>query len=134
MDFNLVPNELLKKIFSYLTTRDAKNISLMSKRMYSLSLERIWSKPTFMLGIMDVNFLKEISNLPIVELCTHDFYCPLNEFIKTIPRLKCLNVNSYIVQHTLEELKGVKIPLNPIIIRLFRILYSQGGVFSTSLA
>ena len=75
--------------------------------MYSLSLE----KPIFMLGILDLDFLKKISHLPITELHTKDFISTLDEIIKIIPSLKCLNVDSFVRDHTLEELKSVKLPM-----------------------
>ena len=116
MDFNLLPNELLKEIISHLAIADAKNLSLTCKRMYSLSLERIWSKPVFKLEALtknlDLEFLKKVSHLPIIEICPRYFKCSLKDISKTIPSLKCLNVEEWFLRrYNLEELDSVEIPM-----------------------
>ena len=67
MDFNVLPNELLKMIISYLDKKDAKYLACASKRMHELTMERIWSKPIFRES-KDLHFLKKISHFPIEEL------------------------------------------------------------------
>ena len=112
MDLNLLPNELLKEIISHLHIRDAKNISLTSKRMRSLALERIWSKPHFRGYLDTVSLLKKVSKFPIRELCTRDFKCSINEIVKTVPSLKSLKLDHdhrYWVGP--KELENIKIPL-----------------------
>ena len=110
MNLNLLPNELLKEIISHLHIKDAKNISLTSKRMRSLALERIWSKPKFN-TVKPLSFLSIISRFPISELCSRHFDCSLNEIIETIPILKALNVDSYKYIVSLKELESIKIPI-----------------------
>ena len=54
MDLDLLPNEILMTIISYLVVKDAKEMSLTSKKMHSLTLSRIWSKPRFKSEILSM--------------------------------------------------------------------------------
>ena len=62
MVFNilLLPNEIINIIVSNLEVKDAKNVSLTSKRMYKLTLSRIWASPRLS-GLIDIEHLKQIS-------------------------------------------------------------------------
>ena len=92
MDFDLLPNELLHTIISYLDIKSAKQMSLASKKMHSLALSRIWSKPRFSWSPKDVNFLQKISKFPISELHTQDFNCTWLELVALVPGLKLVHV------------------------------------------
>ena len=92
MDFDLLLNELLHTIISYLDIKSAKQLSLTSTRIYSLALSRIWSKPRYS-KLKDINFLQKISKFPISELHTGDFDCSWLEIHYMIPQLKLLHVD-----------------------------------------
>ena len=92
MDFNLLPTELLKTIITFLDdVDDAKNLSQTSKRLYDLTLERIWSKPRFY--EKDSSFLEKISNYPIKELYTSDFNCSWADIAQVISGLGLLHID-----------------------------------------
>ena len=95
MDLNLLPNELLKMVISYLDKKDAKNLAFVSKRMHELTLEKIWSKPIYQKS-KSLCFLRKISHFPIEELRVADFELSDEEIIevtKTIPTLKRLCID-----------------------------------------
>ena len=111
MDFNFLPNELLKMVIAYLDKKDAKNLALASKRMRELTLKRLWSKPTYK-EQKGLSFLKKISRFPIEELRIQDFECSREEIVKTFPHLKLLhadwNWNSY---WSCKNILNSKVPL-----------------------
>uniref|UniRef100_A0A7M5V8S1 F-box domain-containing protein n=1 Tax=Clytia hemisphaerica TaxID=252671 RepID=A0A7M5V8S1_9CNID len=94
MDFDLLPNELLRTVISYLDIKSAKQMSLVSKRMYSFALQRIWLKPRYSWPAKEIDFLEKISQFPISELHTGDFDCTWFELITLVPRLKLLHVTA----------------------------------------
>uniref|UniRef100_A0A7M5TV43 F-box domain-containing protein n=1 Tax=Clytia hemisphaerica TaxID=252671 RepID=A0A7M5TV43_9CNID len=91
-DFNILPNELLKMVISYLDKKDAKNFARVSKRMQKLTLDRLWSKPIY-LRSKSLKFLKRISRFPIKELRAKDFRCYQAQIVEMVPSLKSLNVD-----------------------------------------
>ena len=92
MEFDLLPNELLQTIISYLDIKSAKQMSLTSKKMHSFALSRIWSKPRYP-QTKDIDFLEKISKFPISELHTLDFNCTWFELVTLVPGLKLLHVD-----------------------------------------
>ena len=92
MDFNLMPIELKKMIVSYLDTKSCRNIALTSNEMKRLAYEKIWSKPKFY-KTKDIDFLGNISHLPIRELNVGDFSCSWVEIVGMVPSLQLLHVN-----------------------------------------
>ena len=115
MDFNLFPNEILKKIISFLSKEDAKNVAFTSRRMYQLTLTRLWSKVKYRFNkTRSLHFLRKIRNFPIKEMYSANFSCTLKEIVETVPQLKLLHVfhrNSGIGFYTLEDLTSIKIPI-----------------------
>ena len=116
MDFNLMPNELLQCIISYLDIKAAKNISLTSKKMNSLTLERLWSKPRYSKP-KDKDFLQKISRFPITELHVVDFDCNWIEVNFFVPQLKLLHIDNFRNQRRIETpmkscLRFLKLPLS----------------------
>eukprot|EP00111_Clytia_hemisphaerica_P006007 TCONS_00017371-protein len=103
MSFDVLPNEILKLIVSFLSKEDAKKVSLTSKKMYDLTLDRIWYKikPKYHLfgdkiGISEeirtVGFFKKLSHLPIREISI--YYFPkwsCKKVHKAFPLLKLLH-------------------------------------------
>ena len=87
-------------IISYLKKKDAQALALTSKRMYDLTLNRLWSKPSYKYT-KDLDFLKKISKFPIQELRMGDFHyngdeiSVINEeiIIKIVPQLKLLHMD-----------------------------------------
>ena len=92
MDFNLFPNELLKMIVSYLNKRDARSLTLASKRMKDLALKRLWSKPTYDTP-KDLDFSKKISKFPLEEMRADDFSFHRKHIVEILPKLKLLHIN-----------------------------------------
>ena len=121
MSFEVLPNEVLKLIISFLCKTDAKNVALTSKRMYGLALDRIWykikPKPFYCLELWqqkifhslsnyplpkeflkkpsDPNFYKKLSHLPIREMSV--MYFPkwsYEEVKKALPQLKVLHFDN----------------------------------------
>ena len=74
MDLNVLPNELLHLIISYLDIKSAKHMCLTSKKMNMFALSRLWLKPRFS-SMKDLDFLKNIRHFPIFELHSKDFDC-----------------------------------------------------------
>ena len=94
MDLSFLPNELLEMLISYMDIQDAKRLSQTSKRMYQLTLSRIWSKPSFKV-FKTPDFLQKISKFPVKCLGTRSFQdCFLMMFEKSFPQLDKLYVNS----------------------------------------
>ena len=98
MNLDNLPNELLKHIISYMNDLDdAKNFSLTSKRMHSLALERLWSKPRYYTMerslYSSLYFLHFVSRFPVKELHAKDFECPWPEITKMMPKLKLLHLD-----------------------------------------
>ena len=99
MNLDNLPNELLKHIISYMNDLDdAKNFSLTSKRMHSLALERLWSKPRYYTMerslYSSLYFLHFVSRFPVKELQAKDFECPWPEITKMMPKLKLLHLDN----------------------------------------
>ena len=96
MSFDVLPNEILKLIISFLSKKDAKNVALTSKGMYDLALKRIWYKikPNLRHGHelwkqQDSDFYKKLSHFPICEMSV--WYFPKwssEEIKKAFPQLK----------------------------------------------
>ena len=94
MDLNSLPAEILDIIISYLNVEDAKEMSLTSKKMYSLTLSRIWSKPKFEDDkVYEIAFLQKISKFPILELHAKNFDCSWLEIAALVPHLKLLHLD-----------------------------------------
>ncbi|XP_066932024.1 uncharacterized protein [Clytia hemisphaerica] len=92
MDFHILPNELLEMVISYLDKKTTKNLNLASKRMYELTMERLWCKPTYK-DPKSLSFLKQISHFPIRELRIQDFECEWEDIVETVPNLKLLHID-----------------------------------------
>uniref|UniRef100_A0A7M5VDP0 F-box domain-containing protein n=1 Tax=Clytia hemisphaerica TaxID=252671 RepID=A0A7M5VDP0_9CNID len=105
MDFDLLPNELLRTVISYLDIKSAKQMSLVSKRMYSFALQRIWLKPRYSKP-KDIDFLQKLSKFPIRELRTRDFECSWMEILYLVPQLKLLNI-----ELPMDKYREAEIPL-----------------------
>ena len=111
MSFEVLPNEILKLIISFLCKKDAKNVALTSKRMHDLALERIWYKvsPKWSLREKiieqkDVDFYKKLSHLPIREISICYFWrWQCEEVAKTFPYLSLLHLD-----HVSANLKRVR--------------------------
>ena len=118
MDFNLMPVELSQLIISnYFDIASVKQISLTSKTMNSLAMQRMWAKPRFSKP-KDTDFLRKISHLPINELHTKDFKCSFIELTQYIPQLKLLHVDSDRIQQggklsfpMISSMRFLKLPL-----------------------
>ena len=100
MDFEDLPNELLMHIISYMNLDDAKNVSLTSKKMYSLALERLWSKPRYtprqeLTSRSILSFLRYVSRFPVSELHTREFKCSWLEIMELLPKLKLLHLDNF---------------------------------------
>ena len=100
MDFEDLPNELLMHIISYMNLDDAKNVSLTSKKMYSLALERLWSKPRYtprqeLTSRSSLSFLRYVSRFPVSELHTREFKCSWLETMELLPKLKLLHLDNF---------------------------------------
>ena len=95
MDFNLLPNEILKTIIMFLDKKDAKNVALASRRLYNLAATRLWSKTRYpnIKGRKSIEFLRNISHLPIYEMYASNFSCSPKEIVETIPNLKILHID-----------------------------------------
>ena len=115
LDFNKLPNELIKMLISYLDIRSAQNVALTSKKMHELTMERLWSKPRYTKDERDLEFLHQISHFPICVLHTRDFDCNWLEILGLVPQLQLLHVDtrlSYFVRiETLRYLRLLKVPL-----------------------
>ena len=94
MDFNLLPNELLNNIVSYLDNYSAKQISLTCKKMRIFAIARLWNKPTWSI-VKDMDFLGNICHFPIQELNTWYFPdCSWMGVLGFVPQLKVLHIGS----------------------------------------
>ena len=93
MDFTTLPIEIIETIISFLDIDAAKNMSLTSKNMYSLTLPRLWAKPNFT-ELKGADFLEEISKFPVGELHTRTFIdCSWMEVAYLVPQLKLLHID-----------------------------------------
>ena len=112
MDFNNLPNELVKMVISFLDKKDAKQFALTSKKMHQLTLDRLWSKPVYQ-KLKSLLFLKRISRFPIKELRVGDFKCKAEEIIEKITSLKrlYLNLGSECVYVAPSEIKRLNLPV-----------------------
>ena len=71
-----------------------KQLSLASKKMHSLTLSRIWSKPKFEDDkAHKIGFLQKISKFPIHELHAKNFDCSWLEITALVPHLKLLHLD-----------------------------------------
>ena len=70
--FSWLPHELIEIFSSYLSIKDAKNLSQTSKRMHSLTLSKIWKRPKFKKAIPLDKFKMLSLKLPIEEIHTYD--------------------------------------------------------------
>ena len=99
MDFNFLPDEVIKKIISYLAIDDAKSIALSSKKIYSLSMTRLWTnRGKLNIGrynTRDLDFLYKINvtELPIREAHCRNFDCSWLEVVSLLPQLQLLHVD-----------------------------------------
>ena len=127
MDFNLLPNELLNKIVSYLDIYSAKQISLTSKRMHKFAISRLWAKPEWFQA-KDMDFLEKISNFPIQELTTWNFIdCSWLEILALVPQLKLLIINSSGADRTPQESQLRHLKRLPLVIHTisFKMIHNE---------
>ena len=89
---DLLPNELLKMVVSYLDLKSAQNFSVTSRKMNRLTLWKLWSKPRY--NRKDMKFLHKISHFPIRELHVQDFKCNWLEIIALVPQLQLLHIDN----------------------------------------
>ena len=89
-----MPMELQKMIISHLDNGSTKNVALTSKKMKMLAYEKLWSKPRFD-ELKDIDFLYNISHLPIQELHIVDFDCSWVEIVGILPHLRALHIDDY---------------------------------------
>ena len=87
-----LPNELLEMVLSHLDIKNVKTFALSSKKMYHLTIPRLWSKPRFSRR-KDLDFLNKVSKFPICELHTSDFFCNWLEIVALVPQLKVLHID-----------------------------------------
>eukprot|EP00111_Clytia_hemisphaerica_P020217 TCONS_00059603-protein len=125
MDFNELPNELLKTIITFLDIKSAKNIASCSERMYDLALDRIWSKPRFRGAKKRNSFFEKIKKFPIQELHTEDFLCRWGKIAEVFPDLKLLHIDGEGRKepHTFPkvvEIRKIKVPM-ALYSKLFRV-------------
>ena len=93
MDINGIPNEMVKIIISLVSIEDAKNIALTSKRMYQLSLSRIWNR--LRMRKISLYFLLKNLHQPIQELhtCDFDFHIQDKQCWPVLQKLKVLYID-----------------------------------------
>ena len=99
------PDELLEKIINFLSKKDAKNVSLCSRRLYRVALRRIWSAPRFTSNRTKAQIL----HLPIQVLHTKDF-SRISIDVLQISTLKLLYLDGYnsVKVSDLHKLEGVQ--------------------------
>uniref|UniRef100_A0A7M5V837 F-box domain-containing protein n=1 Tax=Clytia hemisphaerica TaxID=252671 RepID=A0A7M5V837_9CNID len=102
MDINLLPDEILEIIIAFSEKEDAKALSRTSKRMYNLTIERIWSKPRFY-GKRNHSFLTKITKFPIKELHTNEFNCLWSNICDIISGLDLLHIDNDDDDETFED-------------------------------
>uniref|UniRef100_A0A7M5V4Q0 F-box domain-containing protein n=1 Tax=Clytia hemisphaerica TaxID=252671 RepID=A0A7M5V4Q0_9CNID len=90
-----LPNELISNIISYLDIKSAKQISFTSKKLRTLALQRMWSKPRFNRHNKDMDFVQQISRFPIREIHTRQLSCcSWLELVAMLPHLKLLHIDT----------------------------------------
>uniref|UniRef100_A0A7M5UKL4 F-box domain-containing protein n=1 Tax=Clytia hemisphaerica TaxID=252671 RepID=A0A7M5UKL4_9CNID len=102
MDINLLPDEILEIIIAFSEKEDAKALSRTSKRMYNLTIERIWSKPRFY-GRRDHSFLTKITKFPIKELHTNEFNCLWSNICDIVSGLELIHIDNNNNNATFED-------------------------------
>ena len=94
---NLLPNELLKKILWHLDKEDTKSFAATSKRLNTVALPKLWSKPRYHEELKDMNFLNNIQHLPIEEVNLVDFDVPCwIKIAEVMPNLKHVTIDRYL--------------------------------------